>query len=68
MIFKVNKDDVVRVLEVIIETQQTDDLMFTACVEERAKDLLYLIEGLPLECSMIMLTEEEGKFISEFYK
>lgn len=69
MIFNVDKDEAIRALEVIIETQQNEtEGIFGNCTEVRAKYLLDLLLKFPLKCSKVMLTEEECVFISDFYQ
>lgn len=67
MNFKVERDELVRTLEIILETQhQANDMLCSDSVFYKASDMLLTIQRLPLECGCVYLSEQEALFLAEY--
>ena len=67
MNFKVERDELIRTLEIILETQHQENDMFEGdSVFDKASDMLLTIQRLHLECGCVYLSEQEALFLAEY--
>lgn len=68
MQFKADTDKVVRLLEIIMVTQQTEEGADATAnsVAQQASDMLLTIVRSPLKCSTVILSEREMEFLRDY--
>lgn len=67
MKFTVDKIEVMKLLEIIMETQSDEeDSWGNTSVKQQASDMLLTILRLPIWCDSVILEEDEALFLSEY--